>query len=91
MSRYEFSLLQEVLLEKGSGVLGDFRAINGRIGLKNGHILLPYSILWFGMPSRTSYPQNQKRNWIGSKVSSIWQTSFFSKRGACKCIFRRMI
>ena len=45
MSRYEFSLLQEVLLEKGSGVLGDFRAINGRIGLKNGHTLLPYSIL----------------------------------------------
>ena len=71
MSRYEFSLLQEVLLEKGSGVLGDFRAINGRIGLKNGHTLLPYSILWFGMPSRTSCPRNQRKNWIELKANLI--------------------
>ena len=91
MSRYEFSLLQEVLLEKGAGVLGDLSRYKRQNRIEERTHPVAYSILWFGMPSRTSYPQNQKRNWIGSKVSSIWQTSFFSKRGACKCIFRQMI
>ena len=40
MSRYEFSLLQEVLMEKGAGVLGDL----SRYKHQNGLILLLFFI-----------------------------------------------
>ena len=33
MSRYEFSLLQEVLLEKGAGVLGDLSRYKRQNGI----------------------------------------------------------
>ena len=34
MSRYEFSLLQEVLMEKGAGVLGDLSLYKHQKGIR---------------------------------------------------------
>ena len=91
MSRYEFSLLQEVLLEKGAGVLGDLSRYKrqNRIEERTHPVAILYSLVWNAKQDILS--AKSKEELIGSKVSSIWQTSFFSKRGACKCIFRQMI
>ena len=48
MSRYEFSLLQEVLMEKGAGVLGDLSRYKRQNGISErthpGAVL--YSLVW---------------------------------------------
>lgn len=48
MNRYEFSLLQEVLMEKGAGVLGDLSRYKCRKGItdRNDPVAVLYSIVW---------------------------------------------
>ena len=48
MSRYEFSLLQEVLLEKGAGVLGDLSRYKrqNRIEERTHPVAILYSLVW---------------------------------------------
>ncbi len=48
MSRYEFSLLQEVLLEKGAGVLGDLACYKRHLGINERlhPVSVLYSIVW---------------------------------------------
>ena len=48
MSRYEFSLLQEVLIEKGAGVLGDLSRYKHRNGIVDrAHpVAVLYSLVW---------------------------------------------
>lgn len=48
MSRYEFSLLQEVLMEKGAGVLGDLSSYKHRNGIvdRDDPVSVLYSIVW---------------------------------------------
>lgn len=50
MSRYEFSLKQEVLLEKGAGVLGDLFRYERRSGIapeaRTHPVAVIYSLVW---------------------------------------------
>ena len=48
MSRYEFSLLQEVLLEKGAGVLGDLSRYKRQNGIteRTHPVAILYSLVW---------------------------------------------
>lgn len=48
MSRYEFSLLQEVLMEKGAGVLGDLSQYKRQNGIvdRSHPVAILYSIVW---------------------------------------------
>ena len=48
MSRYEFSLLQEVLMEKGAGVLGDLSRYQRQNGIseRTHPVAVLYSLVW---------------------------------------------
>lgn len=48
MSRYEFSLLQEVLMEKGAGVLGDLSRYKRQKGIseRTHPVAVLYSLAW---------------------------------------------
>lgn len=48
MNHYECSLLQEVLMEKGAGVLGDLSRYKRRKGIvdRNDPVAVLYSIVW---------------------------------------------
>lgn len=48
MSRYEFSLLQEVLMEKGAGVLGDLSLYKRQNGIseRTHPVAVLYSLVW---------------------------------------------
>ena len=48
MDRYEFSLRQEVLLEKGASILGDLFRIKRRHGItdRSDPISVLYSLIW---------------------------------------------
>lgn len=48
MSRYEFSLLQEVLLEKGAGILGDLSHYKRQNGIdeRSHPVAVLYSLIW---------------------------------------------
>ena len=50
MSRYEFSLLQEVLLEKGAGVLGDLSRYKRQNGIaeRTHPVAILYSLVCSG-------------------------------------------
>ena len=75
MSNYEFSLRQEVLLEKGADILGSLFHF-----ARNNHISPsdkkdPVNV-WYGTPRAASWVRILRPNWIRSKRSLILLVSF---------------
>lgn len=79
MSNYEFSLRQEVLLEKGADILGSLFPI-----LQGITIFLPLTkkiqlmlfTVWYGTPRAAFWGRILRPNWIRSKRSLILLVSF---------------
>lgn len=78
MSNYEFSLRQEVLLEKGADILGSLFhfARNNHISPSDKKIQLMLFTVWYGTPRAAFWVRILRPNWIGSKRSLILLVSF---------------
>ena len=78
MSNYEFSLRQEVLLEKGADILGSLFILQGiTIFLPlTKKIQLMLFTVWYGTPRAAFWVRILRPNWIGSKRSLILLVSF---------------
>lgn len=78
MSNYEFSLRQEVLLEKGADILGSLFhfARNNHISPSDKKIQLMLFTVWYGTPRAASWVRILRPNWIRSKRSLILLVNF---------------
>ena len=78
MSNYEFSLRQEVLLEKGADILGSLFHLQGITTFLplTKKIQLMLFTVWYGTPRVAFWVRILRPNWIGSKRSLILLVSF---------------
>jgi len=82
MSRYEFSLLQEVLMEKGAGVLGDLSRYKHQheIRERTHPVAVLYSLIWNAKQDILSAKSKEELERIEGKFDLANQ--FLSKLGS---------
>ena len=82
MSRYEFSLLQEILMEKGAGVLGDLSRYKRQheISERTHPVAVLYSLIWNAKQDILSAESKEELDRIEGKFDLANQ--FLSKLGS---------